>query len=38
MRVSIPDDPAQMMARTIMDGGWRTHVMRALGHDDGDEY
>ncbi|WUA29844.1 SRPBCC domain-containing protein [Streptomyces canus] len=27
-----PDDPAQPMARTIMDGGWRTHVMRALGH------
>ncbi|MFF7543654.1 SRPBCC domain-containing protein [Streptomyces canus] len=27
-----PDDPAQLMARTIMDGGWRTHVMRALGH------
>jgi uncharacterized protein YndB with AHSA1/START domain len=26
-----PDDPAQLMARTIMDGGWRTHVMRALG-------
>ncbi|MFI0510697.1 SRPBCC domain-containing protein [Streptomyces sp. WSLK1-5] len=27
-----PDDPAQLMARTIMDGGWRTHVMRRLGH------
>ncbi|MHC3472910.1 SRPBCC family protein [Streptomyces sp. 7R007] len=27
-----PDDPAQLMARTIMGGGWRTHVMRALGH------
>ncbi|MFF0091307.1 SRPBCC domain-containing protein [Streptomyces canus] len=27
-----PDDPAQLMARSIMDGGWRTHVMRALGH------
>ncbi|MFI8069837.1 SRPBCC domain-containing protein [Streptomyces sp. NPDC086033] len=27
-----PDDPAQLMARTIMDGGWRSHVMRALGH------
>ncbi|MFG3168468.1 SRPBCC domain-containing protein [Streptomyces sp. NPDC048200] len=27
-----PDDPAQMMARTIMDGGWRSHVMRALGN------
>ncbi|MFG3364773.1 SRPBCC domain-containing protein [Streptomyces sp. NPDC090032] len=27
-----PDDPAQMMARKIMDGGWRSHVMRALGH------
>ncbi|MBW8701805.1 hypothetical protein MBT84_19550 [Streptomyces sp. MBT84] len=26
-----PDDPAQMTARTIMDGGWRSHVMRALG-------
>jgi hypothetical protein len=26
-----PDDPAQMMARKIMDGGWRSHVMRALG-------
>ncbi|MGW2225156.1 SRPBCC family protein [Streptomyces formicae] len=25
-----PDDPAQMMARKIMDGGWRSHVMRAL--------
>ncbi|MFG2803187.1 SRPBCC domain-containing protein [Streptomyces pseudovenezuelae] len=24
--------PAQPRARTIMDGGWRTHVMRALGH------
>ncbi|MFF3461671.1 SRPBCC family protein [Streptomyces sp. NPDC001984] len=27
-----PDDPAQMMARKIMDGGWRSHVLRALGH------
>ncbi|MFB7499743.1 SRPBCC domain-containing protein [Streptomyces sp. NPDC056161] len=27
-----PDDPAQMMARKIMGGGWRTHVMRSLGH------
>ena len=27
-----PDDPAQMMARKIMDGGWRSHVMRALGN------
>jgi uncharacterized protein YndB with AHSA1/START domain len=26
-----PDDPAQLMARRIMDGGWRTHVMRSLG-------
>ncbi|MFI9611451.1 SRPBCC domain-containing protein [Streptomyces sp. NPDC052023] len=26
-----PDDPAQSMARKIMDGGWRSHVMRALG-------
>ncbi|MET8780654.1 SRPBCC domain-containing protein [Streptomyces sp. NPDC004589] len=26
-----PDDPAQMTARTIMHGGWRSHVMRALG-------
>ncbi|MFZ3569781.1 SRPBCC family protein [Streptomyces sp. BH097] len=26
-----PDDPAQAMARKIMDGGWRSHVMRALG-------
>ncbi|MFE0101405.1 SRPBCC domain-containing protein [Streptomyces sp. NPDC059009] len=26
-----PDDPAQQMARKIMDGGWRSHVMRALG-------
>ncbi|WP_372349987.1 SRPBCC domain-containing protein [Streptomyces sp. KL116D] len=26
-----PDDPAQEMARKIMDGGWRSHVMRALG-------
>ncbi|MFJ4470193.1 SRPBCC domain-containing protein [Streptomyces sp. NPDC089424] len=26
-----PDDPAQSMARRIMDGGWRSHVMRALG-------
>jgi hypothetical protein len=26
-----PDDPAQMRARTIMDGGWRSHVVRALG-------
>ncbi|MFE1286263.1 SRPBCC domain-containing protein [Streptomyces sp. NPDC058751] len=27
-----PDDPAQMMARKIMDGGWRSHVMRSLGN------
>jgi uncharacterized protein YndB with AHSA1/START domain len=26
-----PDDPAQMMARKIMDGGWRSHVLRTLG-------
>lgn len=26
-----PDDPAQSMARKIMDGGWRSHVLRALG-------
>jgi uncharacterized protein YndB with AHSA1/START domain len=26
-----PDDPAQLMARKIMDGGWRSHVMRSLG-------
>lgn len=26
-----PDDPAQAMARKIMDGGWRSHVMKALG-------
>lgn len=26
-----PDDPAQMMARKIMDGGWRSHVWAALG-------
>ncbi|MGX4690650.1 SRPBCC family protein [Streptomyces sp. JNUCC 63] len=26
-----PDDPAQMMARKIMDGGWRSHVLRELG-------
>jgi hypothetical protein len=26
-----PDDPAQMMARRIMGGGWRSHVMRSLG-------
>jgi uncharacterized protein YndB with AHSA1/START domain len=26
-----PDDPAQMMARTIMGGGWRSQVMSALG-------
>ncbi|MGP3690016.1 SRPBCC family protein [Streptomyces sp. IBSNAI002] len=25
-----PDDPAQMMARTVMGGGWRSHVMQAL--------
>ncbi|WP_331743294.1 SRPBCC domain-containing protein [Kitasatospora sp. NBC_01300] len=25
-----PDDPAQMMARKIMGGGWRTRVMDAL--------
>ncbi|MFD9459727.1 SRPBCC domain-containing protein [Streptomyces sp. NPDC060027] len=27
-----PDDPAQMMARKIMDGGWSSHVMRAPGN------
>ncbi|MFC5214266.1 SRPBCC family protein [Streptomyces coerulescens] len=27
-----PDDPAQVMARKIMGEGWRTHVMRSLGH------
>jgi Uncharacterized conserved protein len=27
-----PDDPAQMMARKIMDGGWRSHVLRSLGN------
>jgi uncharacterized protein YndB with AHSA1/START domain len=27
-----PDDPTQMMARKIMDGGWRSHVMRSLGN------
>ncbi|MEU4700732.1 SRPBCC family protein [Nonomuraea dietziae] len=26
-----PDDPAQQRARTIMGGGWKTGVMRALG-------
>ncbi|MET8026449.1 SRPBCC domain-containing protein [Streptomyces avermitilis] len=26
-----PDDPARLMARKIMDGGWRSHVMRAPG-------
>ncbi|GAA3298822.1 hypothetical protein GCM10020295_35380 [Streptomyces cinereospinus] len=26
-----PDDPAQSMAWKIMDGGWRSHVMRSLG-------
>lgn len=26
-----PDDPAQLMARKIMNGGWRGHVMPALG-------
>ncbi|UUU38359.1 SRPBCC family protein [Streptomyces sp. NBC_00162] len=25
-----PDDPAQMRARTIMGGGWRSHVMDSL--------
>ncbi|MEU9144649.1 SRPBCC domain-containing protein [Streptomyces sp. NPDC048349] len=25
-----PDDPAQMRARTLMGGGWRSHVMDAL--------
>lgn len=25
-----PDIPAQMRARTIMDSGWRTHLMRRL--------
>lgn len=24
------DDPAQQLARTIMNGGWRSHVMRQL--------
>jgi uncharacterized protein YndB with AHSA1/START domain len=27
-----PDDPAEMMARKIMDGGWRSHVLRSLGN------
>ncbi|MEU2781020.1 SRPBCC domain-containing protein [Streptomyces sp. NPDC007110] len=27
-----PDDPAQLMARKIMGGGWRTHVMRSLAY------
>lgn len=26
-----PDDPAQLMARRIMGGGWRSHVLQALG-------
>lgn len=26
-----PDDPGQMRARTLMGGGWRSHVMDALG-------
>jgi uncharacterized protein YndB with AHSA1/START domain len=26
-----PDDPAQMMARKIMGGGWRRHVLPSLG-------
>lgn len=26
-----PDDPAQLMARRIMGGGWRSHVLHALG-------
>ncbi|MFF8910032.1 SRPBCC family protein [Streptomyces olivaceoviridis] len=26
-----PDDPAQLMARKIMGGGWRGHVLPALG-------
>lgn len=26
-----PDDPNQQMARTFMDGGWRSHIMRRLG-------
>ena len=25
-----PDDPNQQLARTIMDGGWRSHVLRRL--------
>ncbi|MEU4169099.1 SRPBCC domain-containing protein [Streptomyces sp. NPDC026665] len=29
---SDPDDPTQMMARKIMDGGWRSHVMRSPGN------
>lgn len=35
-----PDDPGQQMARRIMSGGWRSHVLRRLGtlldqpHDD----
>jgi len=26
-----PDDPGQQMARRIMNGGWRSHVLRRLG-------
>lgn len=25
-----PDDPIQQLSRTIMDGGWRSHVLRRL--------
>jgi uncharacterized protein YndB with AHSA1/START domain len=25
-----PDDPVQQLSRTIMNGGWRSHVMRRL--------
>ncbi|MGW7256145.1 SRPBCC family protein [Streptomyces sp. NPDC054834] len=26
-----PDDPAQLTARKNVDGGWRSHVLQALG-------
>jgi uncharacterized protein YndB with AHSA1/START domain len=26
-----PDDPVQQLSRTIMNGGWRSHVVRRLG-------
>ncbi|MFE2532698.1 SRPBCC domain-containing protein [Streptomyces sp. NPDC059371] len=29
---SDPDDPTQMMAWKIMDGGWSSHVMRSPGN------